>query len=168
MIGQPEVVVGAEVQDTALGDENICVLRAQKLSLRFMEAFGADARQLLADDLFEGGVSHELTSTYVSLEQVSCLRNEDDLCALACSDEIEPLGNLAVGARVRPDGLDVQSCREAPGQPIPGPNEPPAGDPVYADALKDDVVCKIAGNRAGGDAKKRNSAAVFNGIEGEM
>src|SRR5688500_13959107 len=144
MIGQPEVVVGAEVQDTALGDENICVLRAQQLPLRFMEAFGADARQLLADDLFEGGVSHELTSTYVSLKQVSCLRKEDDLSALARFDEIEPLGKIAHGERVSHDGLDVQSCLEEPGQPIPGPKEPPAGDPVYADALKDDVVCKIA------------------------
>ena len=42
MIGETQVIVGTEVQDPALYDLNLCLLRAQELSFGLIEPFGSN------------------------------------------------------------------------------------------------------------------------------
>ena len=62
MIGQTQIIVGAEIQHAALCDLNLRLLRAQQPPLGFIQAFRTNVGQLLGGDLIQRRVSHGGTS----------------------------------------------------------------------------------------------------------
>ena len=64
--------------------------------------------------------------------------------------------------------FDVEPSLEEGGEPVPGAEQPPAGDAMDANALEDDVVGQVARDRPGRNAEERDPPAVLHRAEGQM
>jgi hypothetical protein len=53
MVGEPQIVVGAEIEDFTLGHTNRSPLRTEDLPLRLVEASRADFSESLRNSFFE-------------------------------------------------------------------------------------------------------------------
>lgn len=63
MIGQPKVIVGAEIYDVALCNADVRTLGAENFPLGLIEPSRSDFRKLLGEGFREGGISHLISYT---------------------------------------------------------------------------------------------------------
>src|SRR3989454_2393463 len=136
MVGQAQVIIGAEVDDRALRDADAASLRPQQDPLGLIQSCRPDLRKLLLDERFDLVVGH--------------LWLKDDLTALPFRHQVEPFSELVQGQDVGDDGLDVETRLEESRETVPGLEEPPPGHAVHPDALEDDLVRHVKETCASG------------------